>query len=131
MEILRAKNRPYYKSTYSYVFNEVFAMNHETAKQYDELMQSRADLEKRFSELRQTVIAECRESVAKFNITAAELGLSQTAASALHAGRKTAAKYKNPNGSEVWSGRGSKPRWFIDAIEAGVSEQQMLINRAA
>lgn len=29
-----------------------------------------------------------------------------------------AAKYRNPNGSETWSGRGRPPRWVVEIMDA-------------
>lgn len=40
---------------------------------------------------------------------------------------KVAPKYRNPGGSETWSGRGKRPRWFLAALKAGKSEKSMLI----
>lgn len=40
---------------------------------------------------------------------------------------KVAPKYRNPKGSETWSGRGKRPRWFLAAIKAGKTEKSMLI----
>lgn len=37
-------------------------------------------------------------------------------------------KFANPeNPSDTWSGRGRKPRWFIEAIAAGREESEMLV----
>lgn len=39
-----------------------------------------------------------------------------------------APKYANPhNKDETWSGRGRKPRWFVEATEAGKSPEDMAI----
>lgn len=39
------------------------------------------------------------------------------------------AKYRHPeNPSMTWSGRGRRPSWFIEAIESGTSEDDLLIN---
>jgi DNA-binding protein H-NS len=36
------------------------------------------------------------------------------------AGRKLAAKYRNPeNKSETWAGRGMKPKWLVIALKSG------------
>lgn len=38
------------------------------------------------------------------------------------------AKFANPaNAAETWTGRGRKPRWFIEAIAAGRPESDLLI----
>jgi len=42
-------------------------------------------------------------------------------------GSKIAPKYRNPSGAETWSGRGKRPRWFLDALKAGKKEKDMLI----
>lgn len=39
-----------------------------------------------------------------------------------------AAKFQHPeNPSMTWSGRGRKPKWFIDALDAGTSPDSLLI----
>lgn len=40
---------------------------------------------------------------------------------------KVPPKYRNPNGSETWSGRGKHPRWFAAALKAGKKEKDLLI----
>ena len=38
------------------------------------------------------------------------------------------AKYKNPgNPEETWSGRGRQPRWFTEAVAAGINDDDMRI----
>lgn len=40
-----------------------------------------------------------------------------------------AAKYRHPeNGAVTWSGRGRKPLWFVAALEAGKSPEDMAAN---
>lgn len=40
-----------------------------------------------------------------------------------------AAKYRHPeNPNQTWSGRGRKPKWFVEALEAGASEESLLIS---
>lgn len=39
-----------------------------------------------------------------------------------------APKYRHPeNAAVTWSGRGRKPRWFIDALAAGRSEESLAV----
>ncbi|KIC35920.1 H-NS histone family protein [Leisingera sp. ANG-M7] len=59
---------------------------------------------------------------------AAKHGVSFEEVVALHSGKgrrsglKAAAKYANPNDpSQTWSGRGRKPGWVHEALEAGKS----------
>ena len=47
-----------------------------------------------------------------------------------HAGKgKVPPKYRNPNGTETWSGRGKRPRWFVAAQKAGKKDKDMLIKK--
>lgn len=40
-------------------------------------------------------------------------------------------KYRNPsNYDDTWSGLSRKPQWFKDALARGVSEEDMLIDKA-
>lgn len=39
-----------------------------------------------------------------------------------------AAKYANPaNAADTWSGRGRKPRWFVEALQAGKSVEELMV----
>jgi DNA-binding protein H-NS len=43
-------------------------------------------------------------------------------------GRSVPAKYRNPGDpTQTWSGRGKRPRWFIDALDRGKKESDLLI----
>ena len=38
----------------------------------------------------------------------------------------SAPRYRNPeNPEQTWSGRGKRPRWFIDSINSGISPESM------
>jgi DNA-binding protein H-NS len=40
----------------------------------------------------------------------------------------TAAKYRHPeNPALTWSGRGRKPQWFVDALEAGKTAGELAV----
>jgi DNA-binding protein H-NS len=43
-------------------------------------------------------------------------------------GKKVPAKYRGPQG-ETWAGRGAKPRWLAEAIKAGESPEDFLIEK--
>ena len=44
------------------------------------------------------------------------------------AGKRVAPKYRNPADAEqTWSGRGRKPRWFLDQIAAGKTPEDLAI----
>jgi DNA-binding protein H-NS len=72
-----------------------------------------------------------KEALAELEETARSLGFSLaelTGVSGLRSKSASVAKYANPiNQGETWSGRGRKPRWFIDAIEAGKSIEELAI----
>jgi len=37
-------------------------------------------------------------------------------------------KYRNPDDkAQTWTGKGRRPRWYLDAIEAGKSEADLLV----
>jgi DNA-binding protein H-NS len=40
---------------------------------------------------------------------------------------KVPPKYRTPAGSETWSGRGKRPRWFLAALKSGKKEKDLLI----
>ena len=41
-----------------------------------------------------------------------------------------AAKYRHPeNPALTWSGRGRKPQWFVEQLEAGKTAEDMAIGR--
>ncbi|MGE0674558.1 MAG: H-NS family nucleoid-associated regulatory protein [Methylibium sp.] len=83
------------------------------------------------------VIARIKEAIAVYGLTAADLGLSAKGpkAAVSKVGRKTAAKkgrkakagkikFKDGNGN-VWTGHGRRPHWFLDAIAAGKTPEQL------
>ena len=65
-------------------------------------------------------IAEIKQKIVEYNLTAEELGFTTKRAKA----RKTAsvAKYRNPKTGETWSGRGRSPGWL-----AGKNRERFLI----
>jgi DNA-binding protein H-NS len=54
------------------------------------------------------------------------LGASKTRKRVL---RKLPPKYRNPaNGAQTWTGRGRKPHWLIDALDAGMTVEQCKVS---
>ena len=47
------------------------------------------------------------------------------------AGRKVAAKYRDPKSKMTWAGRGAQPVWMREAIKAGKKPDDFLISRPA
>ena len=72
-----------------------------------------------------------KEALARLEQAAQELGYSLSDLTGAVTGRKRAVatpKYANPaNPAETWTGRGRKPRWFIEATDAGKSPDDLLI----
>lgn len=72
-----------------------------------------------------------KEALAELEEKARALGFSLAELTGAVVSRKRAPavpKYKNPaNSSETWSGRGRKPRWFVAALQAGKSPNDMAI----
>ena len=72
------------------------------------------------------------EALKELDNKARELGFSLAELTgAAPAQRKRApagAKYANPaNSADTWSGRGRKPRWFVEALASGKSPDDLLI----
>lgn len=72
-----------------------------------------------------------REAAAKLEAEARDMGFSlQDLVDATQTRRRAPAspKYANPNApDETWSGRGRKPRWFVDAVEAGRTPEDLAV----
>jgi len=57
-----------------------------------------------------------------------ELGysLAELVGTETKSSRAPAAKYQHPeNPALTWSGRGRKPQWFVEALEAGKTAEQL------
>ena len=82
-----------------------------------------------YDAVRQDALSACVALCKKFNFTAKELRLAQPDAQEAHKVKQPVkAKYKNPEGPEEWSGRGAKkPEWFVNALAAGYTEADLLI----
>lgn len=106
-------------------------------KTYQSVRAQIAKLEKEAEALRRqelkNVIAQVRQVVAEYGLTAADLGLSggRGAARGGKARRAStgAARYRDPATGQTWTGRGRPPAWIADAedrdaflIEAPVAE---------
>jgi DNA-binding protein H-NS len=90
---------------------------------YLELKQKAEKLMAEAEEMRQKeidqVIADIREKIKAYGLTAQDLGLT-AGSRRKSSGKSTAAvKYRGPNG-ETWSGgRGRKPAWVTQALKEG------------
>ena len=112
------------------------------------LRQQIADMEKQAADLqkknRPAVLAELREQMAAYGITAEELSrpaakaarpkAAQAKAASLSKGKKPAvpspAKYCGPQGQE-WTGRGTVPKWLNELLVDGKTREDFLIRQDA
>ena len=89
-----------------------------------DLLAQKAALEKQIEEAgrneRQDAIAKVRALMADHGLTAADLIPSKSPARGAAAkGSKVAAKYRNGETGDTWTGRGLKPNWLKAALAAG------------
>ena len=85
-----------------------------------ELLAQKEALEKQIAETqrreRDEAIARIRALMAEYGLSMADIvGKAQRKAPA----RKVAAKYRNPDTGETWSGRGLQPKWLREALAQG------------
>jgi DNA-binding protein H-NS len=67
-------------------------------------------------------IADIKEKIAEYEISAEELGFSSRAAATPRKKQPLPARYMNPKTGETWSGRGRAPAWL-----AGKNRDRFLI----
>jgi DNA-binding protein H-NS len=95
-----------------------------------ELKKMQKDVAKAISTYQDRQKAEAR---AKVEALARDLGYSLTeliGPEARSSRAPAAAKYRHPeNPALTWSGRGRKPQWFVDALSAGKTAEDMAIGR--
>lgn len=90
-----------------------------------ELLAQRAALEKKIAEAQRTAradaIAKVKALMAEYGLTAADLAGKATPGPKAEAGKKVAAKYRDPSTGQTWTGRGLKPKWLQAALSGGKS----------
>lgn len=99
-----------------------------------ELLAQRAELEKQIVETqreeRDSALSQIRQLMAQYGLTVADLtgragankalrGSGSAGATAGRSGTKVAAKYRDAQTGDTWSGRGLQPRWLKAAMAAG------------
>lgn len=90
-----------------------------------ELLAQREELERQIKDFevanREEGLKKVREVMAEYGLTVSDLTMTAEAKQK-SAGRKmgkVAAKYRNPETNETWSGRGLRPNWLKAALESG------------
>jgi DNA-binding protein H-NS len=91
-----------------------------------DLLAQKAALEKQIidaqREERAAAVAQIKSLMSQFGLTLADLGTRSAAVAPRKAGGgKVAAKYRNLETGETWSGRGLQPKWLKAALAAGRS----------
>lgn len=85
------------------------------------LLEQRAAIEKQIAEAqkhaRTDAVAKVKAMMAEYGLTAADL--ANRPGPRASAGRKVAAKYRNKETGESWSGRGLQPKWLKAALSGG------------
>ena len=86
---------------------------------YKELLAQRAkldaQLEQMRSEEREGVIEEIRQKMSDYQITPDDIAGKTKGRKVKGSGASVAAKYRDPDTSKEWSGRGKPPNWIRDA----------------
>lgn len=104
---------------------------------YVELMAQIEALQKQAEEVRQTeiagVIAEIRQKIQDYDLTAADLGFAVATpvktGPASRSDKRAAVKpkYQDPASGKTWTGRGVMPKWMKTAVDVGQSRDDFLI----
>jgi len=86
---------------------------------YQEILSQIESLKRKAEDARRQemagAIAEIRQLMAQFGITAEELGLPTRAGTGKSKNRGiVAAKYRDPVSGKTWTGRGRRPGWVLD-----------------
>ena len=100
---------------------------------YAELMQQAQELIRQAEELRKgerdEAIAKVRAIVAEFELTPEDIqgAKSRAGTASSKAGSKVAPKYINKATGATWTGRGQRPTWLNDQVNAGRALDEFLI----
>lgn len=98
-------------------YTELLAQREALARQAAELDKALRAAQR---EAQSKVIGEIKQLMADHGLTADDLGGAiGKRGRAVSAGTKVAAKYRNNETGETWTGRGLKPKWLQIALQAG------------
>jgi DNA-binding protein H-NS len=95
----------------------------------DELKQLHKNVQKAIASYEARRIAEARKAIEK---VVRELGVSLDEVVGAGSGKratKASAKYRHPeNPALTWTGRGRRPQWFTDAVNAGKKPEDLAVS---
>lgn len=93
-----------------------------------QLLSERSDLDRKIMELRASekdeVIERVRTLMATANLSISDISDSHSVPNSIR--KKVLPKYQDDKGN-TWSGRGLRPRWMSDAIDAGKNQWDFAI----
>ena len=99
-----------------------------------ELLDQQTSLDRQISAIRTAersrAISDVRALMAQHGLTFADIAAAESAprkGSAKTAGKKVAAKYRDPGTGATWTGRGLKPKWMAEAVAAGKTPSDFAI----
>lgn len=100
-----------------------------------ELLQQREALDRQIAQQqaaeRSAVFDEFRALLTKHNLTIQDVvkGLAggKPKAPASTAGKKVAVKYRDPESGSTWTGRGLRPKWLREKMDAGAKLESFLV----
>ncbi|MDD2840127.1 MAG: H-NS histone family protein [Rickettsiales bacterium] len=102
----------------------------EIQKQIDELLKQKNEL---IQQKKSEILTEVLKNIKTYGLTAEECGFQLTQAkppkSAPVDKPKAEAKYRGPNNEEWAGGKGARPKWVKEIIEAGGNIEDYLINK--
>jgi DNA-binding protein H-NS len=93
---------------------------------YQEILSQIEDLKRKAEGVRQQemagAIAEIKQLMAQFGISAEDLGLTGRSVTGKNKSRgSVAAKFRDPVSGNTWTGRGRRPRWVLELENQGKS----------
>ena len=99
-----------------------------------DLLAQRADIEKKIADVqreeRNVAINKVRQMMAEFGLTAADIAGRAPTARGTGSGKSTgkvAAKYRNAQTGDSWTGRGLQPKWLKAALADGAKLEDFAI----
>lgn len=99
-----------------------------------ELLAQREELERQIKDFevanREEGLKKVRELLAEYGLQVSDLTMSAAEPKQKAAGRKmgkVAAKYRNPETNESWTGRGLRPKWLKAALDSGKTLEDFAI----
>ena len=98
---------------------------------YQEIVQKISELQKQAEEIKAreqaSVIADIREKIEQYGLTAEDLGFgAKGAVASKKAGRKVPVRYRDNNGN-TWTGRGKRPGWLVKELSSGRKMEDFLV----